>query len=214
MDVKTYMTQKVVTTSKDVRVLEALDLMKKYHIRNLPVVQGNCLVGIVTEKQIAENMPSRSTSLSVHEINYLLTKTTVADIMTKEVITIHPDALLEEAAVTMREKVVSVLPVVEEDKLVGIITSSDIFEAFINVLGYYHKGIRIAVEVEDHVGELEKLSRLLNGANISVDQLAIYHLENQVQVVAQLREENIDKVTNLLNNENYKILSIIVKEGR
>ncbi|MBS4749909.1 CBS domain-containing protein [Granulicatella sp. zg-ZJ] len=214
MDVRTYMTDKVVTATGDVRILEALDLMKKHNVTRLPIVQGKHVVGLLTEKLIAKSTPSTATSLSMHEINYLLTKTTVQDIMEKHVITIHPDALLEEAAETMRQHQISVLPVVENDALVGIITHSDVLEAFVDLLGYYKKGTRLTIALDDRVGEFEKVLALLRQENVNINQIAVYHGGEKVQVVLHLASQNADKVSTVLKDAGYPVLSAIVKEGK
>ena len=152
MNVKNYMTSDVITVSEDTKVLEALDLMKEHNFHRLPVVRNGKMVGLITEEIIQENSPSTATSLSIHEMNYLLTKTTVGDIMHKEVVTIEAEDLLEEAAVLMLENEVGALPVVENgNKVIGIITDKDLFTAFIDVMGYNNKGSRIVIEIAaDH----------------------------------------------------------------
>src|SRR5699024_5712547 len=113
MNVQNYMTAEVVTVPEDTKVLEALDIMKEHNFHRLPVVRNGRMVGLITEEIIQENSPSTATSLSIHELNYLLTKTTVGDIMHKTVVTISATDLLEEAAVRMLEDEVGALPVVE-----------------------------------------------------------------------------------------------------
>lgn len=214
MDVRRYMTTKLVSVTGDVRVLEALDLMKKHGIKRLPVVKGNRIVGLVTDKLIAEHMPSQATSLSIHELNYLLTKTTIEDIMETKVITIQPDALLEEAAMMMREKRIGVLPVVENMQLVGLITSSDIFEAFIDVLGYYKPGVRLVIEIEDKAGVFEQVLSLFRQESINIEQIAVYHENAQAQVVIQLDSQDAEHIKALMENSGYKVLSAILKSGK
>ncbi|MFC2704100.1 MAG: CBS domain-containing protein, partial [Abiotrophia defectiva] len=102
MYVKNYMSTDLVTITPDTTVIKALDLMRQHDIHRLPVVVKGQLVGLLTESVIAKNSPSTATSLSVHELNYLLNKTTAADIMIRRVITTSPDALLEQAASEMR----------------------------------------------------------------------------------------------------------------
>jgi len=123
------MTSNPYTISPDATIAEALDIMRSHKVRRLPVVKSGKLVGIVTEREMLEVSPSKATTLSVFELNYLLAKTKVSAVMTKDVITISPDALLEEAALLMRDNTVGALPVVENGKLVGIITETNIFDA-------------------------------------------------------------------------------------
>ncbi|MBN2902075.1 MAG: CBS domain-containing protein, partial [Enterococcus sp.] len=104
MSVSDFMTKTVVTVDSQTPIFDAVDLMKQHDIHRLPVVDDGKLVGLITEGTIAEATPSKATSLSVYEMNYLLNKTTVADIMLKKVTTIEPDALLEDAISVMRSE--------------------------------------------------------------------------------------------------------------
>ena len=130
MSVSDFMTKNVVVVAPETPIFDAIDLMKQHDIHRLPVLQNDKLVGLITEGIIQEAMPSKATSLSVYEANYLLNKTTVGDIMEKNVLTIDPDALLEDAIYKMRENKIAVLPVVEQETVTGIITNNDIFAAF------------------------------------------------------------------------------------
>ena len=149
MYVKNRMTKNPITISPDSTISEVLDLMAQKNVHRLPVVEGDTLIGLLTEGVIQENSPSHASSLSIHEINYLLSKTMVKDIMIRKVITIGPDALLEEAALLMKKNEIGGLPVVVGNKLVGIITVNDILGAFVDLLGYYQPGSRVVIEVSN-----------------------------------------------------------------
>ncbi|MBQ1740655.1 MAG: CBS domain-containing protein [Erysipelotrichaceae bacterium] len=142
MYVKDNMVSGPITIGPDQSVSEAIDLMSENGLHRLPVVDKNGkLAGLITEGVITSNTPNNATSLSVFELNYLLNKLTIKDIMIKDVITIGKDALLEEAATILRKNDIGCLPVVDEDNtLIGIITHNDIFTAFIDLLGYNHVG--------------------------------------------------------------------------
>lgn len=215
MYVKNYMTAEVITISEETKILEALDLMKDHQIHRLPVTKDGQIKGLVTEGIIQENSPSTATSLSIHEINYLLTKTAVGDIMLKNVITIAPDALLEEAADTMRKNQVSVLPVIGTDhKLVGIITEKDIFAAFLDLLGYYNQGTRVVVDIkDDHTGILEKLTHLFTEEQMNIDQIAVYRQAGLTQVVIQVASVEVAKIKQKLMDNGYTVSSCSLKEG-
>ncbi|PLS39317.1 hypothetical protein CYV26_03680 [Carnobacterium maltaromaticum] len=215
MYVKNYMTAEVITISEETKILEALDLMKDHQIHRLPVTKDGQMKGLVTEGIIQENSPSTATSLSIHEMNYLLTKTDVGDIMLKNVITIAPDALLEEAADTMRKNQVSVLPVIGTDhKLVGIITEKDIFAAFLDLLGYYNQGTRVVVDIkDDHTGILEKLTHLFTEEQMNIDQIAVYRQAGLTQVVIQVASVEVDKIKQKLIDNGYTVSSCSLKEG-
>ena len=126
--VRNWMTAEVVTVSPDTTLPEAHRLMTSYAVRRLPVVKNNRLVGIVTLGDVREAEPSDATSLSVWEMNYLLSQLKIEKVMTQNPVTISPFATISEAAWTMLEYKVSGLPVVDENgKILGIITESDIF---------------------------------------------------------------------------------------
>lgn len=211
MYVQKYMTKNVVTVTRDMRVLEVLDLMKKNNVNKMPVVQGNRLIGLVTYRLISRQLPSQHTSLSMHEVNYLLTKTTVGDIMETAVETIAPTALLEAAAVVMRDRKIDVLPVVFNDELVGIITQSDIFDAFIDVLGYNRQGTRLVVELVHESGQLEKMAALFTQSGYNVEQIAVYHDNNKAQVVIQLDTSETTNAKTVLETNGFNVLSAIQK---
>lgn len=215
MDVKTYMSTDMVTISPETTVIEALDLMKEHDIHRLPVVVDGHLVGLVTEEIIARNSPSTATSLSVHELNYLLNKTTAKDIMIKQVVTVHKDTLLEEAAVLMRTKNIGVLVVVEDqNKLLGIITDKDIFDAFVDILGYYTPGSRLVIEItEDRKGTLEDISSIMKNNDINITQIAVYHQDGAIMVVLQVESQQPDEVADLLAQKNYKVVSAVKKRA-
>ena len=136
--------------------------------------------------------------------------------MEKRVVTINKEALLEEAAVTMRENGISVLPVVEPgNRLLGIITEKDIFSAFIDVLGYYTPGVRVVVNIhEDKKGVLEDLTDIFSDENINIQQIATYRKMGYVQVVIQLESKDIDGIRARLEEHGYEIGSIIYKPER
>lgn len=216
MDVKSYMTSNVVTVTEETKVLEALDIMKDNDFHRLPVVNDGRMVGLVTQEIIQENSPSTATSLSIYEMNYLLTKTTVGDIMHKSVVTIHADDLLEEAAAQMRDQEISFLPVVEGDnKIIGIITDKDIFSAFIDIMGYNNKGSRIVIDIpEDHPGILEDITNILAEAQISINQIAVYRKDYFTQVIIQMDSPDTTAIKEILMTSGYTVSSSIYKEGK
>ncbi|SIO21911.1 acetoin utilization protein AcuB [Carnobacterium alterfunditum] len=216
MDVKSYMTTNVVTVSEDTKILEALDIMKENDFHRLPVVKDGRMVGLVTQEIIQENSPSTATSLSIHEMNYLLTKTKVGDIMHKKVVTIQADDLLEEAASRMRDQKVGVLPVVEDqNKIVGIITDKDIFSAFIDIMGYNNKGSRIVIDIpEDQPGILEDITNILAEAQISINQIAVYRKDDFTEVIIQMDSPDTKTIKEILTTSGYTVSSAIYKAGK
>lgn len=206
MYVKNKMTINPKTVTPDQTISEVLDLMHEFKIHRIPVVDKGKLVGLVTQGVVQENTPSHLTTLSIHEMNYLLSKTRVKDIMIKKVITIGPEALVEAAADTMEKKDIGCLPVVSEsNELLGILTTSDILKAFVEMFGYYQEGTRITVLIDDRVGEFAAFTKLFADNNISISHFANHGNE----VVIRCNELNKKRVSDLLEKNGYTITSIL-----
>ncbi len=171
MFVRMWMTTDVITVPPETPILEAQEIMKKHGVRRLPVVnKRGKLLGIVTKSDILEASPSDATTLSIWELNYLLARTTVEQIMVKadDLITVSPNDPLERAALLMRKHKVGGLPVVEGSHLVGIITESDIFEVLLKLLGVHQKGTRLTLELEDRPGALAEALDVLRAHDVNV----------------------------------------------
>ena len=122
------MTKNPVTISPETSVSHAHELMRNKKFRRLPVVEGEKLVGWVTERDLREVSPSSATTLSVYEMNYLLSKLKIADVMQKDLVTVPVDAAVEEAALLMYRHKIGGMPVLDGNQhLVGIITETDFF---------------------------------------------------------------------------------------
>ncbi len=150
------MSRPVITISPDTPVTEALRLMKNEHIRRTPIIQKGKMVGIVSEKDLLNASPSQATSLSVWEIQDLLSRIKVKDVMTKDVHTVTEDTPLEVAAAIMADRKIGGLPVMREDKLVGIITETDLLKIFLEMLGARQTGVRVNFLGRDQPGEIAK----------------------------------------------------------
>ena len=130
MRVTNLMTIHPLTVPPGMPVLEARRMMQDRLIRHLLVVEHDRLVGIVTDRDIRSNMPSPATSLSVWELNHLLARLTVGEVMTKNVIVVEPDRPAAAAAALLLSEKIGALPVMEGDRLVGIVTETDFVRAF------------------------------------------------------------------------------------
>lgn len=134
--------------------------MRESKVRRLPVVdKKGKLVGIVAEKDLLYVSPSPATSLSIHELHYLISRIKVQDVMTRDVITGTEHTPLEEAARVMADNKIGSLPVMRDDKLVGIITETDVFKIFLELLGAREKGIRLTMLVPEQKGVLATITR-------------------------------------------------------
>ena len=146
MRIRDIMTYNVVTIPSNTLVNQANEIMRTHRFERLPVVDKGKLVGIVTKDRLLRASPSSATSLSVWELNYLLAKMTVAEIMEKHVVTVTPDTTVESAVALAQEKRVGSLPVVEDDRVVGIVTTNDFFLKILNpALGIGEAGTRLTV---------------------------------------------------------------------
>ena len=168
MAVKDFMTRKVVYISPNTTIAHAADMMREQKLHRLPVIENDQLVGLVTEGTIAEASPSKATSLSIYEMNYLLNKTKVGDVMIRDVVTISQFASLEDATYLMLKNKIGILPVVDNEQLYGVITDRDIFKAFLEVSGYGEEGVRLRFVTENKVGVLEQIIRLLVEENLNI----------------------------------------------
>ncbi|MGB4440110.1 MAG: CBS and ACT domain-containing protein [Sedimentibacter sp.] len=209
MYVKNKMTANPYTISPDASITDAVELMKEKGLRRLPVVKAGKVVGILTKNDLQKVSPTKATSLSIFEINYLLSKTTVNDAMTKEIITISPDSLLDEAAVIMRDKKIGTLPVVEDSNIVGIITESDILDAFIDILGFKAEGSRITIETKDVPGALAEIASIFKAFNSNITHIVAYRNGEKGYDIIRTNAVNTDEIEKQLIEHGYRIEHVL-----
>ena len=153
------MTRPVITVRPEMPIQEALNLMRTEHIRRAPVVDGRGrLVGMVSERDLLHASPSEATSLSIWESHYLLSKITVERVMARQVVTISEQTPIEEAARIMADNRLGGLPVLRDGEVVGIVTETDLFKVFLELLGAREAGVRLAALIVNRPGELAKLT--------------------------------------------------------
>lgn len=158
------MNHPVINIPPDLPIVEAINLMKRESIRRTPVVKNGKLIGIVSDKDLLHASASPATSLSVWELNYLLSKITVKDVMTKEVLTVTEDTVIEEAARIMADNKIGGLPVMRDGKVVGIITETDLFKIFLELMGAREAGVRVTALMHEEHGQLAKLTQTISNA--------------------------------------------------
>lgn len=184
MLVKDRMTTNPVTIAPDMPVAEALSFMRQNNVRRFPVVnKRNKLVGIVSEKDLLYASPSPATSLSVYEVGYLLSKLKVEEIMSRDVTTVTPDAPLEEAARIMADNRIGALPVMDGNKLVGIITETDIFKTFLEMMGARHPGIRLTIHLHDEPGVLSRIGRSIAAVGGDIIALGTFYEKDNTRAL-------------------------------
>ncbi len=161
MLIRDWMTSYVYTATPESSVSEVVQLMKEKKVKHLPIVSKSVVVGIVSDRGIKEYLPSKGTSLDIYELNYILAKTTIKEVMIKDVVTVHPDTPVEEACMTMFDKDIGCLPVTEQGKLVGIISDKDMFRVLVEITGVRRGGHRISLSIEDRPGSIRDLADLI-----------------------------------------------------
>ncbi len=213
MYVKDHMTKNPQTVTEDISISKAVEIMGKNNFHRLPVVDANGeLVGLVTQGVVEESSGAQSTSLSIFELNYLLSKRKVKDIMIRDVHTTTEDVFLEEAAKIMIDNNIAVLPVLSKDrKVVGIITEKDMFQAFVDLLGYGKRGTRFVIRCVDQPGYFQGISKLFADNYANVESLAVFHTEERgTEVVVKATGEiPVEKMRDILIQNGYTVTEIV-----
>jgi len=207
MFVRWRMTPNPIVIDPQTSILDALHIMKEKKVRRLPVVAHGKLVGIVTEKDLRESPSLKATSLSIFELNYLLAKTPVSEVMTKDPITVTPDTTIEEAAVIMRDNQISGLPVVDDGKVVGIVTETDIFDMLVKLLGF-RNGARFTLHIENRVGAVADLAGIFKDLGINIISIVAFEEEREEEgnVVVRVDTKDTEKVVSALKSAGIKVI--------
>jgi acetoin utilization protein AcuB len=161
MFVSERMSRPVISVSPDTPINEVLAMFKREHIRRAPVMKNGKLLGIVSESDLLNASPSSATTLSIWELNYLVSKVTVKDVMTQKVITVDETTPIEEAARIMADTKIGGLPVTSAGKVVGIITETDLFKIFLELMGARQKALRVTATIPERPGELAKVTKAI-----------------------------------------------------
>jgi acetoin utilization protein AcuB len=156
------MSRPVISISPDEPINEVLAMFKREHIRRAPVMKNGKLLGIVSERDLLNASPSSVTTLSVWEMNYLISKVKVNNVMTKKVTTVDKDTPIEEAARIMADQKIGGMPVMSAGKVVGMITETDLFKIFLELMGARQKAIRVTATVPERPGELAKVTQAIS----------------------------------------------------
>ena len=212
MLVKGWMSSDVISVEEEASMMKASVLMKENNIRRLPVIRKGKLVGLVTDTDFKEASPSKATTLDIYEISYLLSELKVKELMSKDVIYVKPDETIEFAAVLMLENKISGLPVInDQQKLIGVITETDIFKALIHITGVYSGDTQFALCLRDKPGSVHEASdviRTMGGRVVSI--LTSYDLadEGYRNVYFRIRHMEHDRLVKLVNilEEKFTVL--------
>lgn len=173
---------------------DALNKMKKEGVRRFPVVdKAGKLVGIVSENDLLHASPSDATTLSMWELNYMLSKIKIEEVMTTKVITVDADTPIEEAARVMNDNKIGGLPVLRDGELVGIITETDLFKTFLELMGARDSGVRLAVLVKNVPGELAKITHAVYEAGGDIIALGTFMGESSENSELVLKVDGVEE---------------------
>jgi len=188
------MTKNPVIARVDDGIDEALSVMRERKVRRLPVLDASGrMVGIVSEQDLLHAAPSPATSLSMHELHYLLAKLKLKQVMSSPVITVAPDTPLEEAARIMADNRIGGLPVVDgSGALIGIITETDIFKLLLILLGARTPGVRITVAVREGKGVLARLTRAIADTGANIVSLATYEVTDDGRRLITVKASDVE----------------------
>lgn len=200
------MSRPVISVSPDAPINDVLAMFKKEHIRRAPVIKNGKLVGIVSEKDLLNASPSDATTLSVWEINYLISKVKVKNVMTKKVVTVSRDTPIEEAARIMADKKIGGMPVVDGDRVLGMITETDLFKIFLELMGARDKGIRVTATIEDKPGELARVTKAIADAGGNFISFGFFAGEDASTKILTFKVDGIKK------DDIRKVLGNVVKK--
>lgn len=205
------MTKNPMTVTDDTKVDEVAHLMKKHNFRRLPVVDDGKLVGFLSDSDLMRVAPSPATTLSRYEINSLLAKICVRDIMKKDVVSVNVGATIEEAALIMYKNKIGGMPVVSNmGAVVGVITETDIFKTFVDVMGLADGKTRITLEVTDKIGVVKDIAEIFGQAGVSIDSLITCKKEdNKYEIVIRGDITNIDDIKAKLEAKGYKVIHTV-----
>lgn len=205
------MTKNPMTVTADTKVDEVAHLIKKHNFRRLPVVDDGKLVGFLSDSDLMRVAPSSATTLSRYEINSLLAKICVRDIMKKDVVSVNVDATIEEAALIMYKNKIGGMPVVSNmGAVVGVITETDIFKTFVDVMGLADGKTRITLEVTDKIGVVKDIAEIFGQAGVSIDSLITCKKEdNKYEIVIRGDITNIDDIKAKLEAKGYKVIHTV-----
>ncbi|WP_460053118.1 CBS domain-containing protein [Spirochaeta dissipatitropha] len=211
MTVSRIMTRDPITVTWNTPVTDAQALMRNNKFHRLPVLSrhGN-LAGIISEKDLLYAAPSPATILNVYEMNELLNRLTVSEVMTEDVITISEHTLVEEAARIMIDNNIGGLPVMRQESLIGIITESDIFRIFIELFGTRREGMRVSLLVKEKKGVIADITGAIAQAGGNIVSLGTFPGEDQNSATVIMKLEEIEQklLEDLLEPLDVQLLEI------
>ncbi len=199
----------LITVSPQTTLVQARDIIEKNKIDHLLVVNDKKkLVGIISDRDLKQNWASPATSLSMHELNYLLQKVLVSMIMIKTVVTIPTSTTIERAAFVMQQNRISALPVMEGDELAGIVTSTDVMAVLLQAIGISEESVRLSIFVRDSIGKLAEVADTLKNEGINIQSFFCWpdnRYPGITEMVLRVANQDGAKAMAALNGKGFKV---------
>ena len=206
----------LITVSPKTTLVEAKKLIEQKQIDHLLVVNDQKkLVGIVSDRDLKKYWASPATSLSTHELNYLLEKVLVSMVMIKTVVTVPTNTTIERAALVMQQHRISALPVMEDGELAGIITSTDVMDVLLQAIGISDDSMRLSIFVKDSIGKLAEVTSSLRDAGINIQSLFCWpepKYQGITEIVLRINSQDGDKAISALTGKGFKVKSKYEKD--
>lgn len=201
----------IVSVFPEASISLAFQLMHEKNVSQLPVVKEGKLVGLITETLLSEFTPSKATTLSMYELNYVLGKTKVESIMEKDLVTCTSDMLIENVAILMLEDDLNMVPVINTNgTLVGIISKFDILESFVEIIGAKDSGTRITINAKDEAGTLAEISHIIKDYGVNITHLTNFNNKstNMTEIIIRMNTDDVDPLVGALEGKGYEIIRI------
>ena len=187
------MSRPVISVSPEEPINEVLAMFRAEHIRRAPVMKEGKLIGIISERDLLNASPSSATTLSVWEMNYLISKVRVKDVMAKKVITVDKDTPIEEAARIMADKKIGGMPVTSSEKVVGIITETDLFKVFLELMGARQKATRVTATIKEQPGALAEVTKAIASSGGDFISFGMFSGPDTISRVITFKVQGIKK---------------------
>ncbi len=215
MFIKLWMHQDVVCITQEAPLRKAKEIFDQHRFRHLPVVEGNRLVGIITQTDVGKALPSAIDSTVNRDARTIATQAKVSSFMTESPVTAHPNDPLENVALLMRRFKIGAVPVVEDEKLVGIITETDIFQAFTEILGAEDKGTRIELQISKKSSAIYAITDICRQFDMNLSAITVYKNFSHDQQLLTIRVsgEKIDDMVDALWNSGAKVNQVLKESG-
>lgn len=211
-----YMKTNLITITQETSLFKAREMLDTHKISHLPVTDGKAhLIGLVTDRDLKEAWASPATTLSVHELTYVLQKITVGNVMTRDVTTATPDMHIERAALILHDRKIGALPVIKDEKLVGIITTTDLMEVLLLAMGLGSDSQRISLLCEDRIGTLAEIGKLMQQAEVNIRSILTIPLpghKDKWQIMLRVATSLFSKAVEVLQNAQFKVLTHYVED--